>query len=114
MDTDPQEAGIGGTEGAFPEGIGAESVPTALSSSVRTLILGIDYDGRIVQHDRTAPRILAREPDELLGAQLSDLTARPPDGAAAIAGCGGDPGRPRGHGDADRGDPRRAVRPRRW
>ena len=53
---------------------------------MRTLILGIDYDGRIVQHDRTAPRILAREPDELLGAQLSDLTARPPDGAAAIAG----------------------------
>ncbi len=86
VNTDPQEAGIGGTEGAFPDGIGAESVPTALSSSVRTLILGIDYDGRIVQHDRTAPRILAREPDELLGAQLSDLTARPPDGAAAIGG----------------------------
>ena len=86
VDTDPQEAGIGGTEGTFPDGIGAESVPTTLSSSVRTLILGIDYDGRIVQHDRTAPRILAREPDELLGAQLSDLTARPPDGAAAIDG----------------------------
>ena len=86
VNTDPQEAGIGGTEGAFPDGIGAESVPTALSSSVRTLILGIDYDGRIVQHDRTAPRILAREPDELLGAHLSDLTARPPDGAAAIGG----------------------------
>ena len=86
VDTDPQEAGIGGTEGAFPDGIGAESVSTALSSSVRTLILGIDYDGRIVQHDRPAPRILAREPDELLGVQLSDLTARPADGAAAIGG----------------------------
>ena len=83
---DSQEAGIGDTEGTFPEGIGAESVSPALSSSVRTLILGIDYDGRIVQHDRLAPRILAREPDELLGAQLSDLTARPADGAAAIAG----------------------------
>ncbi len=86
VSTDSQEDGIGGTEGAFPDGIGAEGVPTALSSSVRTLILGIDYDGRIVQHDRSAPRILAREPDELLGAQLSDLTARPPDGAAAIGG----------------------------
>jgi GAF domain-containing protein len=43
---------------------------------VRTLILGIDYDGRIVQHDRNAPRILGREPEELLGAQLSDLTVR--------------------------------------
>ena len=83
---DSQEAGIGDTEGTFPEGISAESVSPALSSSVRTLILGIDYDGRIVQHDRLAPRILAREPDELLGAQLSDLTARPADGAAAIAG----------------------------
>jgi hypothetical protein len=83
---DSQEAGIGDTEGTFPEGIGAESVSPALSSSVRTLILGIDYDGRIVQHDRLAPRILTREPDQLLGAQLSDLTARPADGAAAIAG----------------------------
>jgi hypothetical protein len=43
---------------------------------VRTLILGIDYDGRIVQHDRNAPQILGREPEELLGAQLSDLTVR--------------------------------------
>jgi hypothetical protein len=40
------------------------------------LILGIDYDGRIVQHDRNAPQILGREPEELLGAQLSDLTVR--------------------------------------
>jgi serine phosphatase RsbU (regulator of sigma subunit) len=51
-----------------------ETVP-ADRASVRMLILGIDYDGRIVQHDRTAPQILAREPEDLLGAQLSDLTA---------------------------------------
>ena len=63
-----------------------------LAGSVRTLILGIDYDGRIVQHDRIAPQILAREPDELLGAQLSDLTvaaqngARQADGVAAVSG----------------------------
>jgi len=46
-----------------------------LGESVRTLILGIDYDGRIVQHDRNAALILACPADELLGAQLIDLTA---------------------------------------
>ena len=79
----------------------AESSHPAMSSSVRTLILGIDYDGRIVQHDRNAAKILARKPDDLLGAQLIELTsasnhgsgaqensqaARQPDGAAAVAG----------------------------
>ena len=61
-----QEAGITDTPGT--------SHP-ALSSSVRTLILGIDYDGRIVQHDRNAAKILARKPDDLLGAQLIELTS---------------------------------------
>jgi serine phosphatase RsbU (regulator of sigma subunit) len=42
--------------------------------SVRTLILGIDRTGTIVQHDRTAPLILARDSDDLLGAHLSDIT----------------------------------------
>src|ERR1700730_18335481 len=65
--TNSPEAGITDTP---------ETSHPALSSSVRTLILGIDYDGRIVQHDRNAPQILAREPEELLGAQLSDLIAR--------------------------------------
>src|SRR6516225_6020396 len=97
--TDPKDSAAGGTgetEGTFAGSIGAESVPPAVSSSVRTLILGIDYDGRIVQYDRNVPRILAREADELLGAQLSDLTvrgaqsnshaARPVDGVAAVSG----------------------------
>jgi serine phosphatase RsbU (regulator of sigma subunit)/anti-sigma regulatory factor (Ser/Thr protein kinase) len=56
-------------------------------TSVRTLILGIDYDGRIVQHDRNAPQILAREPTDLLGAQLCDLTSDP-DGKAGIEAVG--------------------------
>ena len=43
------------------------------NSSVRTIILGIDHSGRIVQHDRNAPALLARPADELLGARLSDL-----------------------------------------
>jgi hypothetical protein len=55
--------------------IGADSAPPTLGASVRTLILGIDYDGRIVQHDRNAALILARPADELLGAHLIDLTA---------------------------------------
>jgi serine phosphatase RsbU (regulator of sigma subunit)/anti-sigma regulatory factor (Ser/Thr protein kinase) len=42
--------------------------------SVRTLILGIDRSGMIVQHDRTAPLILARDSDDLLGVHLSEIT----------------------------------------
>jgi hypothetical protein len=91
-----QEAGITDTP---------ETSHPALSSSVLTLILGIDYDGRIVQHDRNAAKILARKPEDLLGAQLIELTpgshannsqdseaqanshaGRPTDAAAAVAG----------------------------
>src|SRR6185295_19599704 len=94
--TNSQEAGITDTP---------ETSHPALSSSVRALILGIDYDGRIVQHDRNAAKILARPPEELLGAQLIELTSgshgnhatadpaqgnshtsRPGDAAAAVAG----------------------------
>jgi GAF domain-containing protein len=71
-----QEAGISETPEPSVGQIAADSSHPALASSVRTLILGIDYDGRIVQHDRNAPQILGREPEELLGAQLSDLTVR--------------------------------------
>jgi GAF domain-containing protein len=89
------------TENTATENTAAESSHPAMSSSVRTLILGIDYDGRIVQHDRNAGKILARKPEDLLGAQLIELTsastqptaahanshaARQPDGAAAVAG----------------------------
>src|SRR5881396_2539545 len=94
-----QEAGITDTpDTAHP------ALPSS-SSSVRTLILGIDYDGRIVQHDRNAAKILARKPDDLLGAQLIELTSgshgnhgqadqaqgnshasRPGDAVAAVAG----------------------------
>jgi Stage II sporulation protein E (SpoIIE)/Histidine kinase-like ATPase domain len=66
--TNFQEAGITDTP---------ETSHPALSASVRTLILGIDYDGRIVQHDRNAAQILARKPEDLLGAQLIELTSGP-------------------------------------
>jgi GAF domain-containing protein len=72
--TNFQEAGIAETPEA-PAGNGAAAnYRPAVSSSVRTLILGIDYDGRIVQHDRNAAQILAHKPEDLLGAQLIELT----------------------------------------
>jgi hypothetical protein len=49
--------------------------PNPSPSSVRTLILGIDRVGQIVQCDRTAPKVLARTADDLLGMHLSDITA---------------------------------------
>ena len=86
--TDSGEAGIVETAG-----VAEGAAHLVMSSSVRMLILGIDYDGRIVQHDRNAAKILAREPEDLLGAQLIELTsggvqanshgARPADAAAA-------------------------------
>jgi serine phosphatase RsbU (regulator of sigma subunit) len=60
------------------------------SSSVRTIILGIDHSGRIVQHDRIAPAVLDRPADKLLGASLSDLVSdsgtADPDRPSADAG----------------------------
>jgi GAF domain-containing protein len=98
---DAKEAGIVDTPESSGGTIAADNSHPALASSFRTLILGIDYDGRIVQHDRNAPQILAREPEELLGAHLSDLAtggaqgnpglensqaARSADGVAAVGG----------------------------
>jgi serine phosphatase RsbU (regulator of sigma subunit)/anti-sigma regulatory factor (Ser/Thr protein kinase) len=67
---------------------GSQKAPPAIvepNTSVRTLILGIDRDGRIVQHDRTAPNILARSSDDLLGVHLSDITANPSDKSTGLA-----------------------------
>ena len=52
---------------------------TALLSntSVRTLILGIDQSGRIVQHDRNAPEVLEYDRDSLAGSPLSEVIAGP-------------------------------------
>jgi serine phosphatase RsbU (regulator of sigma subunit)/anti-sigma regulatory factor (Ser/Thr protein kinase) len=60
-----------------------------VSSSVRTLILGIDRSGIIVQHDRTASKILARSADDLLGVHLNDITV-PPHAASGGTGRAGD------------------------
>jgi serine phosphatase RsbU (regulator of sigma subunit) len=47
------------------------------NTSVRTLILGIDQSGRIVQHDRNAPEVLAYDRDSLAGTPLADLIVGP-------------------------------------
>ena len=118
--TNFQEAGIAETPetsagSVLPRITAAESSHPAMSSSVRTLILGIDYDGRIVQHDRNAAKILAREPEDLLGAQLIELTSagthgiqRPAErGASEFARRPAGRRRRRG-GRAARGDPFRS------
>ena len=43
------------------------------STSARTLIVGIDKTGRILQHDRVAGEILAEAPGSLLGVELGSL-----------------------------------------
>ena len=109
--TNFQEAGIAETpETSAGSVLLAESSHPAMSSSVRTLILGIDYDGRIVQHDRNAAKILARKPEDLLGAQLIELTSaeRPTrTRRRRIPGPLADRRRCRG-GQAARGDPFRS------
>jgi serine phosphatase RsbU (regulator of sigma subunit)/anti-sigma regulatory factor (Ser/Thr protein kinase) len=63
----------------------APPVDVSVNSSVRTLILGIDRSGVIVQHDRTAPKILARTAGSLLGVHLNDITS---DGFEQGSGAG--------------------------
>jgi serine phosphatase RsbU (regulator of sigma subunit)/anti-sigma regulatory factor (Ser/Thr protein kinase) len=63
----------------------AQPADVESNTSVRTLILGIDRSGRIVQHDRTAPKILARSTDDLLGVHLTDITANPSDKLTGIS-----------------------------
>ncbi len=56
------------------------------SLSARTLILGVDQNGQIVQYDRAAPGALGLPPDDLLGSNLSDLVAETPEQRAAVSG----------------------------
>jgi len=56
-----------------------------LSLSARTLILGVDHSGQVLQFDRTAQGELGLTQDRLLGAPLSDLAAKPTEQADALA-----------------------------
>src|ERR1700733_12844685 len=59
-------------------------VPTP---AARTIMLGIDPSGQILQCDRHAPKLLGwRSAGELLGAELSDLTADSAEQRDALAG----------------------------
>ena len=52
----------------------ASDISALLSStSARTLTVGVDKAGVILQHDRTAGEILAQAPDPLLGVELGSL-----------------------------------------
>ena len=56
------------------------------NASARTLILGIDKIGHIIQHDRNAADILAFPRDALLGTEISDLLADPAAHAQTLDG----------------------------
>jgi serine phosphatase RsbU (regulator of sigma subunit) len=56
------------------------------STSARTLILGIDKAGRILQHDRGAIDVLAESPGTLLGSDLASLLADPAAQAGPLQG----------------------------
>src|ERR1700760_1135421 len=58
-------------------GMTVDSSAPPQNASVRTIILGIDHSGRIVQHDRNAPTVLGRPAEKLLGSSLSDLLLDP-------------------------------------
>src|SRR5487761_1847581 len=64
----------------------APGTPLLPGPAARTLILGIDLSGRILQCDRHAPKVLGRSPGELLGAELGDLTTGTPEQKDALAG----------------------------
>src|SRR5487761_1616785 len=64
----------------------APGTPLLPGPAARTLILGIDLSGRILQCGRHAPKVLGRSPGELLGAELGDLTTGTPEQKDALAG----------------------------
>jgi len=85
-----------GPDTTGPDSTGPDATPTPNGShgpepfvpipASRTLMLGIDPSGRILQCDRHAPKFLGRSPGELLGAELSDLTAESAEQRDALAG----------------------------
>jgi hypothetical protein len=54
-------------------GITADITALLSSTSTRTLIVGIDKTGRILQHDRAAGEMLAEAPGSLLGVELGTI-----------------------------------------
>ncbi len=63
----------------------AEIPAVQTSTSAQTVTLGIDKDGQILQHDRSAGDLLAHEPGSLLGTDLGSLIAGPESGEPLTA-----------------------------
>ena len=70
-----------GQDTSFAPGQGQSS-----GLSARTVVLGVDHSGRILQHDRAAPGVLGFKPDELLGSHLGDLAVGTVEQRAALTG----------------------------
>jgi serine phosphatase RsbU (regulator of sigma subunit)/anti-sigma regulatory factor (Ser/Thr protein kinase) len=77
-------SGIIGESTAPGSGSSPGQVPLA-SLSTRNIILGVDHSGLILQFDRSAPGALGLTQDELLGAHLNDLAAKPAEQPDALA-----------------------------
>jgi serine phosphatase RsbU (regulator of sigma subunit)/anti-sigma regulatory factor (Ser/Thr protein kinase) len=54
-------------------GMAADIAALLTSTSARTLTVGIDKTGRIMQHDRTAGEVLTESPGSLLGLELGTM-----------------------------------------
>ena len=65
--------------------LAAEISAAQTSTSAQTVTLGIDKDGRILQHDRGAGDLLAHERGPLLGTDLGSLVANPESGEPLTA-----------------------------
>jgi serine phosphatase RsbU (regulator of sigma subunit) len=61
----------------MPAGPASDLSALVPSTSARTLILGIDKAGRILQHDRNAAEVLGNAPGALLGVELGSLLTAP-------------------------------------
>jgi serine phosphatase RsbU (regulator of sigma subunit)/anti-sigma regulatory factor (Ser/Thr protein kinase) len=61
----------------MPAGPASEVPALVPSTTARTLILGIDKAGRILQHDRNAAEVLGNAPGALLGVELGSLLTVP-------------------------------------
>jgi len=64
----------------------AEMSAVLSGTSAQTLTLGIDREGRILQHDRGAGDLLSAQPGALLGTNLLTLITGPGDPAEALSG----------------------------
>jgi serine phosphatase RsbU (regulator of sigma subunit)/anti-sigma regulatory factor (Ser/Thr protein kinase) len=72
--------------GLVTSAMAADMSALVSGASVQRLTLGIDGNGRIRQHDRSAADVLTSRPESLLGLDLCDLIAGPGDPVATVRG----------------------------